>query len=174
MAQEEDRLQAIADELERVEESAKFAAQSQFEETKRWRGVNLWLGIPASTLAAAAGASVLATQEGRLLAGFAALAGAAFGAILTTVNATQRMNQAAASANAYLEIQNAARQARLIDLPGQDYDTARATLAEITARRDEQNRSADVPGHRAFTRGKKNIARGGQTFEVDTRRDNNA
>lgn len=146
-----------------------YAAQTQFEATKKWRGVNLWLGIPASALAAVAGASVLATQEGRLFAGIAALGGAALGTILTTVNATQRMNQAAAAANAYLEIQGAARQARLIDLPGQELDAARAALAELTARRDEQNRSAEVPSNREYKRGKRNLANGSQTYEVDGR-----
>lgn len=169
MTELDSRLQAISDELERVEESAMYAAQSQFEDTKKWRGVNLWLGIPASGFAAVAGAAVLTSQEYRLWAGLAALVGAAFGAVLTTVNATQRMNQAAAAANAYLEIQNAARQARLVDLPGQDFETARAVLAELTSRRDEQNRSADVPGRRAYMRGKRNLFEGAQTFDVDAR-----
>jgi hypothetical protein len=38
---------AIAVESRRLEESAMYGAQMQFEQAKRWRGVNLWLGLPA-------------------------------------------------------------------------------------------------------------------------------
>jgi uncharacterized protein (DUF1800 family) len=87
--------------------------------------------------------------------------------VLTTLNAAHRMNQAAAAANAYLEIQTAARQARLIDMRGWDIEEARSALAELTARRDEQNKTAEVPSRKAYRRAQKNIAKGGQTYEVD-------
>jgi uncharacterized protein YceK len=151
----------------RVEESAMYSAQTQFESAKQWRAVNLILGLPASVLAALAGATALASTAGRIVAGILALAAAGFGAILTTVNASHRTNQASAAANAYLEIQSAARQARLIDLPYQTIDEARAALAELTARRDEQNRTAEVPNRRAFKKGKKNIEGGGQSYSGD-------
>ncbi|CAM5500078.1 hypothetical protein SRIMHP_42070 (plasmid) [Streptomyces rimosus subsp. rimosus] len=158
---------AIASELERLEESAKFSSQSQFEQSKRWRAINLLLGVPASGLAAVAGATALVTTTGRVVAGLVALASAVLGAILTTTNASHRMNQAAAAANAYLEIQTAARQAREIDLPYSSVDEARTVLAELTARRDEQNKTAEPPGRRAYLRGRKNIEGGGQTYAVD-------
>src|SRR3954462_6221857 len=107
------RRQAIEDELRRLEESAMYSAQIQFEQAKRWRGVNLMLGIPASALAAVSGATALASTTGRVAAGIIALVAAGFGGILTTVNASHRTTQASAAANAYLEIQTAARQARL-------------------------------------------------------------
>ncbi|WP_209282646.1 hypothetical protein [Streptomyces rimosus] len=50
-----ERRMAIASELERLEESAKFSSQSQFEQSKRWRAINLLLGVPASGLAASGG-----------------------------------------------------------------------------------------------------------------------
>ncbi|MCM3848778.1 SLATT domain-containing protein [Pseudonocardia sp. DR1-2] len=162
------RRRAIADELRRLEESAMYSAQIQFEAAKQWRGMNLVLGLPASVLAAVAGATALADATNQLVAGILALMSAAFGAILTTVNAAHRMNQASAAANAYLEIQTAARQARLIDLPGQDIDEIRATLAELTARRDEQNKTVEPPNRRAYKRGSKNIEDGGQSYEVDS------
>lgn len=162
-----DRREAIADELERLEESAKYSAQSQFEQAKRWRVINLWLGVPASGLAAIAGATALVTAAGRVIAGLVALTSAVLGAILTTINASHRMNQAAAAANAYLEIQTAARQAREIDLPSWTMEEARSALAELTARRDEQNKTAEPPSQRAYLRGKANIEGGGQTYGVD-------
>ena len=68
---------------------------------------------------------------------------------------------------AYLEIQTAARQARLIDVPGQDVDEARTILAELTARRDEQNKTAEVINGRARRKAQDNIGSGGQVYAVD-------
>ncbi|MFD5497380.1 hypothetical protein ACFWH4_31950 [Streptomyces sp. NPDC127091] len=87
--------------------------------------------------------------------------------ILTTINATQRMNQAAAAGNAYLEIQTAARQAREVDLPYSSIDEARQALAELTSRRDEQNKTAEPPNKRSYRRAQRNIDSGGQTYAVD-------
>jgi hypothetical protein len=95
-----------------------------------------------------------------------ALLAAGFGAILTTVNAAHRMNQATAAANAYLEIQTAARQAREIDLPVITIDDAKTVLAELTARRDEQNKTAELTG-RAYRKTQKNIENGGESYHVD-------
>ena len=161
------RRQAIKVELRRVEESATYSAQSQLEQAKRWRTVNLSLGIPASLLAAIAGATALAVAAGQVAAGIIALISAAFGGVLTTVNAAHRMNQASSAANAYLEIQTAARQARLVDLPYVTLEEARSALAEITARRDEQNKTAEPPSRKAYRKGKKNILTGAQNYAVD-------
>ncbi|WP_081592921.1 SLATT domain-containing protein [Nocardia otitidiscaviarum] len=162
------RRRALDDELQRLEESAKYSAQNQFEQAKQWRGINLMLGIPASALAAIAGAAALASTASAFWAGMLALGAAAFGAVLTTVNASHRTNQAASAANAYLEIQTAARQARLLDLPTSDIDEMRAIVAEITARRDEQNKTAEPPNRWARKRAQKNIKDGGQTYDVDS------
>lgn len=163
------RRKAIEDELHRLEESAMYSAQIQFEAAKQWRGMNLVLGLPASVLAAVAGATALADTTSQLVAGALALASAGFGAVLTTINAAHRMNQSASAANAYLEIQTAARQARLIDLPYQPIDEARARLTELTARRDEQNKTVEPPNRRAYRKGSKNISAGGQEYEIDSK-----
>lgn len=164
---DEVRRKAIEAELLRLEDSAMISSQGQFEETKYWRRINLSLGLPASLLAAAAGATALAATAGRVTAGILAIAAAGFGAVLTTVNAAHRVNQASSAANAYLEIQTAARQAREIDLPYMSLDDARQVLAEITARRDEQNKTAEPPSKRSYKKATANIAAGGQTYDVD-------
>lgn len=160
---------ALRDELSRIEESTKWSAQMQFEATKLWRGVNLALGIPASVLAALAGATALATSTGRVAAGIVALSAAGLGAVLTTINAGDRMNRAASAANAYLEIQTAARQLSNIDLPNLELDEARAALSELTARRDEQNRVAEPPSSRLYKRAAATLKSGGQSYDVDER-----
>lgn len=166
-ADEARRREAIVNELKRLEESAMYSAQMQFEETKFWRGVNLALGLPTSLLAAVAGTTALVESAGRVTAGILALVSAGFGAALTTVNASQRMNRAAAAANAFLEIQTAARQAREIDLPVMSLGEARNVLADLTARRDNQNKASEIPGRRAYGRARSTIGRGGQRYAVD-------
>jgi hypothetical protein len=165
---DEQRREAIRLELSRLEESAMWGNQSQFEQAKIWRGATLGLGMPASGLAAVAGAAGLAGVVGRVEAGLLSLGAAAFGAILTVVNATQRMNQASAAGNAYLEIQTAARQTREIDLPYLEVGDARTMLAELTAGRDEVHKTTEPPSRRAYRRAARNIRKdGGQAYSVD-------
>jgi hypothetical protein len=158
---------AIEQELRRIEETAMYGAQMQFEQTKFWRSVNLSLGIPASVLAAASGATALAVTTGRIAAGIVALVAAAFGGVLTTVNASSRMNTAGNAATGYLAIQVAARQLRAIDLPHEPVAATRAALAELTDKLDEQNRAAEPPTGRSYRKARRNIESGGQSYAVD-------
>ncbi len=86
---------------------------------------------------------------------------------MTTVNASRRMTHAQASANAYLELQTAARQFLTIDLASMTYEDARESLRNLTNTRDELNKTADPPGRLAYKRSIKNITGGGQTYEAD-------
>jgi hypothetical protein len=147
-----------------------YSAQGQFERAKFWRGLNLSLGVGAAILAAVAGIIGLASDQGRILSGVLALVAAGIVSVLTTVNADRRHGQAAAAGNAYLEIQTAARQLHAVDLPHLDYETARGSLAGLTARRDEINKTADMPSRSEYLRAKANIERGGQQYGVDNDR----
>lgn len=159
--------QAIGKELSRMEESAKFSAQAQFEQAKYWRAVNLILGVPAAALAATAGATALASTTGRVPAGIIALAAAGLSAITTTLNAAQRTEQGQAAGNLYLALQSDARIARETDLPCQSFDEARAALAELRVRQDEINQSSALPARYAHWRARKNIESGGQSYDID-------
>jgi hypothetical protein len=96
-----------------------------------------------------------------------ALIAAGFGAALTTLNPSRRASQAQSAANAYLEIQTAARQLLLVDLENLSSEIVRERLAELTVRRDEINRTADPPGRYAHWRARRNMRKGGQAYEVD-------
>jgi hypothetical protein len=159
--------QAIKDELSRIEESAMFSAQAQFEQAKYWRAVNLILGVPAAVLAAVAGATALASTTGRVPAGIIALVAAGLSAITTTLNAAQRTEQGQAAGNLYLALQSDARIARETDLPRQSFDEARAALAELRVRQDEINQSSALPARYAYWRARKNIEQGGQRYQID-------
>jgi hypothetical protein len=161
------RRAAIGTELKRVEESAMYSAQGQFEQAKMWRTANLALGVPAAVLAALAGVTSLADLAGGLVAGLLALGSAALGGLLTVVNPSQRMSTAATAANVYLEIQTAARQQREIDLPYQAIEESRASLAALSAQRDEQNKAAEPVAARSYRKAQRNIGSGGQTYTGD-------
>jgi hypothetical protein len=163
----EDRREAIRSELARIEESAKISAQTQLEQSKRWSRANLLLGVSSSALAGGAGTLALADALSVAVAGPMALLAAVLGVILTSLNANARTNAAAAAGNAYLSIQSDARQARLVDLDHEPLDDMRSRLAELTARRDEQNKTAEVPSKSAYRQAQANIADGGQTYAVD-------
>lgn len=158
---------ALEAELGRLEESATYSAQSQFEQAKIWRGANLVLGAPAAGLAAVAGASGLADASNRTWAAVLALVSAALGAVLTSLNATSRSERAHTAANAYLGIQTEARQTRLLDSEALDPSDLRARVADLTVRLQEVHTNADIPARLAYRLGRKNIDEGQQTYEVD-------
>ncbi|NQX37081.1 SLATT domain-containing protein [Herbiconiux sp. VKM Ac-2851] len=158
---------ALLRELAEVENRTMWSAQGQFEQAKGWQRLNLWLGSLAAGSAAISGALVLASSGLDLLGGVLALFAAAGGAVLTVVNASQRATVATAAANAYLELQNAARRARLVDTPWMNVEDGRAILQGLTERMDEQNRSAEPISPRAYRKAGRNIKAGGQTVIVD-------
>jgi hypothetical protein len=157
----------VYSELSRIEEASGFSSQSQFEQAKLWRGINLLLGVPAAALAAVAGATALVSASGRIAAGIIALVSAGLGGVVTTLNAAQRTEQAQAAGNLYLALQSDARIAREIDLPGQSADDARSALAELRVRQDEINQQAALPSFFAYWRAKRNITKGRQNYAVD-------
>lgn len=165
----------IAQEASRIHESAMYSAQAQFEQAKIWRGVNLGLGAPAAALAAIGGSAILGSGstsffgvKASLFGGILSLLAAAMTAILTTVNASRRHAQSQESGNAFLQLQTTARQFVLVDIRKYDYETARDTLSDLTASRNDLNKTADVPSRWAYRRGDKNInSVGGQSYAVD-------
>ncbi|ADT99182.1 hypothetical protein Mspyr1_25480 [Mycolicibacterium gilvum Spyr1] len=160
-------VKALAEEVHRIHESVAWSAQTQFEQLKLWRGMNMILGVPAAILAAISGGTGLAQHHAATVPAVLALISAGFGAALTTLNPSRRASQAQAAANAYLELQTAARQLLLVDLNNLSGDGPRDKLAELTVRRDEVNRTADPPGRYAHWRARRNVRKGGQAYEVD-------
>lgn len=154
----------VAEEISRIHESCLWSAQGQFEQMKLWRSLNLLFGVPAAALAAVAGGTGLAGNDS-LVPGVLALVSAGFGAALTTLNPSRRVTQSQASANAYLELQTAARQLLLVKLKTFSLEEALAELEALTERRNDANKTADPPSTYAYWRAKKNIILdGGQTY----------
>lgn len=160
---EKARRAAILEQLNELEYRAMWSAQGQFEQSKHWQSMNLWLGSLSAVSAAISGALVLAQSGLDLVGGGLALVAAGGGAILTTVNASQRATKASAAANAYLEIQTSAKRAQTVDVLWVDLDDARQLLQGLAERMDEQNKAAEPISPRAYRRARKNIDSGGQS-----------
>jgi hypothetical protein len=159
----------IAQELERIEESTDHSAQTQFTSTKFWRGVHLTLGAAAAIGAGVAGTSALADLMGTTATGVAALAAAAMGAILTTLDPSQRAERAHVSANTYLALRDDARIMRSVDLSNMGDDEAKTQLQALSERRADANMAAPVPALFAYRLGSRNIRKGRTKHEVDKR-----
>lgn len=160
----ENSLLPLADEINRIHESCLWSAQSQFEQMKLWRSLNLVFGVPAAALAAIAGGTGLAGNKSQV-PGVLALISAGFGAALTTLNPSRRVTQSQASANAYLELQTESRQLLIVKLKTLSLHNAVVELETLTKRRDDTNKTADPPSTYAYWRAKRNITKnGGQTY----------
>ena len=79
----------IRKEVQRVEESARYASETQFEYAKRWRRVDRLIGGAAAVLAAVAGVGGLADQLSARWAGFVAILAAGVGAVAASIGAPQ-------------------------------------------------------------------------------------
>jgi hypothetical protein len=163
----DDSADPISAELRRIEESALYSAQSQFSSAKYWRSLNLVLGIPAATLAAIAGTTVLADAASSNTSAAIALIAAALTAVMTTLNAAQRAEQSRVAANAYLALQSDARVLRSIDLPRLEVDEQRRQLDELITRRNTINEAAPIPAFFSYWLGRRNIEKGRQSYGVD-------
>lgn len=162
-----DELRPIGEEVHRLHESVLWSAQTQFEQLKRWRAIHYWVGVLAAILAALAGAGGLAKFHIWWLPPSLALAAAALGAVLTTLNPAQKAAQARAAATGYQELQTDARQLLMVDLPNLSKNDARDRLSDLTARKDSINKTAEPPGSAAYKKTKKILESGGQSYEQD-------
>ncbi len=157
----------ILTEAKRIEESAKYSAQGQFEQAKIWSKRSTFLGIPSSGLGAVAGIGGLADLFGNKVTGLLAIGAAFLTAIMTTLNYSKKIDQTHASANAYLALQQDARIFVEIDLNTINAQAGREALSELVARQQEINKTAIIPSPRAYKKAQENIKKGGQTYKVD-------
>lgn len=157
----------IGREVARLEENARHAQQSQFEQYKVWRTLHLRLGIPSAVLSAVSGTMALATAL-HVVAGVVALLSAAFATTVTALGAERRSERACNTGNAYRDIQIEARQLLSVDLSVLDYADARERLKVLTDRYSEVSGAAEPVFERSYQRARANLEQGGQSHEIDT------
>lgn len=158
---------SLKDELSRIEESATYSAQGQFETAKAWRAANNWLGGLAAVAATIAGSAALASESLRVLAGVLSLIAAAIGAVITTATPAAKAQLSTESGNKYLSLQAQSRQARDVYANQQEQETANRKLKQLTERQEEINSASPLIPKWAYKRAQKGINEGDQRYSVD-------
>jgi hypothetical protein len=131
-----DRINA---EIEYYFSLAKQSGDKRVKRARRWRETELGLAIGAAVLATAAGATVLGTEEYRLLAGFLALGAALTSSLSAALAPEENRQRNLRLAAAYLRVADDARLLRAADLPYMNRGESRAALqALIKAYQDSQ------------------------------------
>lgn len=158
----------IAAEAARIQESATYSAQGQFEASKSWRTWNWLLGGFTAISSGIAGVLTFAADNLQILSGILALVAAVTAAIHATLKPDKGAERAQKSANEYLQLQAAARRFLTIDVPVELTQTLRSGLEDLSTRADVINQSSDAIPRFAYKRAAKNIGEGGQSYEVDS------
>lgn len=157
----------VGEELARLEETARWSSQTQFEAGKAWHRWNLRLGVPASILGLFSGGAAYLDSFPGWVVGTGALAGAGLATVMTILGSERRAQHAKACGNAFHDVQDDARRMLMIDLAGMEPVKARSQLDSLTKRYSETRLAADTPNRRAYNRARKNIDEGGQQFAID-------
>lgn len=161
------RRDEIRREVERVEESATYASECQFEFAKHWRVWDQGLGITSAVLAGAAGVGGLSTILSTTWAGWIALLAAVTGTVAASIGARQGKAKAADAGNAYRALQQDARIFLRVDLAVLADVEARQQLEGLVKRLQKLNHESEIPSRRAWSRAKRQIERGSQNYKAD-------
>lgn len=157
----------ILKEAKRVEESARYASETQFAYAKRWRRADRWIGGAASILAATSGVGGLADAISGRWAGLLAVLAAVAAAVAASLGAPKTKEKAAIAANGYRALQQDSRLFINVDLPDLPESEARERLQSLVERLQTLNREADIPSGPAWKEAKRNLEGGTQAYEVD-------
>jgi hypothetical protein len=164
-----DPLEQIKAEASRIEEDALYSAKGHWEAAKPWEHRHLWLGIPTTVCAAAAGVSAFADYP--VLSGALAVVVAVGSALITFVNPGERHRRHCDAGNAYKALNNQARIFRSIDCTlGTDVSALAATLRELDQRRNDLNQGSPLISRKAFEAARRGIESGEGTHRVDQSR----
>jgi hypothetical protein len=159
--------QAIARELERIEEDCIHSGKAHFNAGDRWSGYHFWIGIPSVVLSALAGAAIV--KEYPEWAAACSVLVTILTTLLTFLKPSERATSHKASGDQYLGLRNQARVVREIKIGLLDKSSAVTALEELAQRRDDLN-SASLPiSRRDFNAARSGIAQGEATHQVDKR-----
>jgi len=159
-------LETIQQEAARIEEDALYSAKGHWEAAKPWEHRHLWLGIPTTVCAAAAGVSAFSDHP--VLSGALALIVAVGSALITFVNPSERHRRHCDAGNSYKALNNQARVFRTIDCTlAADVTALAAKLRELDQRRNDLNQGSPLIPRHAFEAARRGIEAGEATHRVD-------
>jgi hypothetical protein len=162
----EELLSALRREAERIEEDATYSSKSHFNAEDTWVRLHYYLGIPATALAAIAGAALIKSQPEWARA-FTLLASLLTG-LMTFLKPNERAAMHRTAAGQFLALRSDARLFREVELLQADQlDELPGRLKVLSATRNELNQKSPSIPHGAFIAARKGIEDGEATHKVD-------
>lgn len=157
---------ALRREAERIEEDATYSSKSHFNAEDAWVRRHYWLGIPATALAAIAGAALIKSQP-EWASAFTLVASLLMG-LMTFLKPNERAAMHRAAAGQFLALRNEARLFREVDLLQSDQlGELPGRLKALSATRNELNQKSPSIPRGAFVAARKGIEEGEATHIVD-------
>ncbi len=159
-------LESIQAEASRIEEDALYSARGHWEAAKPWEHRHLWIGVPTTVCAAAAGVSAFSNHP--LVTGVLAVIVAVGSGLSTFLNPSERHRRHSDAGNAYKALNNQARIFRTTEcVPSADASTLRTKLQELDQRRNDLNQGSPLIPRRAFEAARRGIEAGEAQHRVD-------
>ena len=160
------KISALCREAERLEEDALYSSKGHFNAEDTWVRRNYWLGVPATTLGAIAGAALVKSQP-ELASAFTLLASLLTG-LMTFLKPNERAAMHRAAAGQFLALRNEARFFREVELLETDrLGELLERLKALSSARNELNQKSPSIPRRAFVAARKGIEEGEATHKVD-------
>lgn len=158
--------EALRREAERIEEDATFSSKSHFNAEHTWIRRHYLLGIPATALAAIAGAALFKNHSE--LASIFAMTASLLSGLMTFLKPNERAALHRSSAGNFLALRNNARYFREIEIPQAVFmNDISEKLGKLLATRNELNQSSPSIPLSAFASARKGIEQGEATHKVD-------
>ena len=147
------RERAFKLEFEVIGAQSRIAAAAQRSVSEHWHRLHYCIGIPATVIAALAGAAALSQLAGPILAGALGLTAAVLTGLLSFLNPSERASRASDAVRSYVELEgDAAYFSNLHLYTKPDLDAALSVIEELRSRKQRVNDRADVPPRRAWNR----------------------
>ena len=161
-----DPLTSIRDEAARIEEDALYSAKGHWEAAKPWEHRHLWIGVPTTVCAAAAGVSAFSNHP--VVTGVLSVIVAIGSGLNTFLNTNERHRCHRDAGNAYKALNNHARIFRTTEC-GADGDISflRTKLEELDRRRNELNQGSPLIPRHAFETARRGIEAGEARHQID-------
>jgi len=149
----------IIEEAKHIENDAHYSAKGHFEVADYWTHYHLYLGIPAATLSAIAGAAALAQFDNHsIIAGVLAIIVAALTGVTTFLNPNEKASAHQNVGNKYNALRNKARAFYNLDTLMEESEQKLVEQLKALARqRDELNEGSLPISDRAYKKARKFI-----------------
>ncbi|PIR85045.1 hypothetical protein COU15_02625 [Candidatus Kaiserbacteria bacterium CG10_big_fil_rev_8_21_14_0_10_45_20] len=158
----------IIKEAKRIEEDSLYSSKGHFYAAQFWTNLHLWIGVPATILAAVAGASALSQFDNhQIIAGVLAILVAALSAVSTFINPNENAAIHHNAGNRYNSLKNRARIFSEIDVDVESDEDLLVKLRTLSAERDELNEKSPQIPKWAFRKARQGIEDGEAQYKVD-------